>query len=165
MHFFHSPSRISSEWQVSESSLFRKDYANQGKLIVMSWLRFSHSTKLDWPSGDWILDQFDLFNTYSAKINISSLLQITSYRCNQEIHPTFVSFADGIMTTISFRFLKKRTYRPGQPNWEFWQDIPMWKFSNFPAIQILREIKFGWLQKVKNCHFGNFEGFEFWFSA
>ena len=30
-------------------------------------------------------------------------------------------------------------YRPGQPNWEY----PMWKFQNFSATQILREINFG----------------------
>ena len=36
-------------------------------------------------------------------------------------------------------------YRPGQDNWEFW----LWKFSNFPAILILREINFGWVQRVK----------------
>ena len=39
----------------------------------------------------------------------------------------------------------------------------IWKFSKFSAILILREINFGWLQKVKNCRFNNFEGFEFWF--
>ena len=39
----------------------------------------------------------------------------------------------------------------------------VWKFSNFPATLILREINFGWFQKVKNCHFNNFGGFEFWF--
>ena len=53
-------------------------------------------------------------------------------------------------------------YRPGQDNWEFW----LWKFSNFPAILILREISFDWFQKVKNCHLNNFGGealnFDFW---
>ena len=39
----------------------------------------------------------------------------------------------------------------------------MWKFSNFPATLILRDINFGWFQKVKNCHFNKFEGFEYWF--
>ena len=33
------------------------------------------------------------------------------------------------------------------------------KFSNFPATLILREINFGWFQKVKNYHF---VGFDFW---
>ena len=31
------------------------------------------------------------------------------------------------------------------------------------TTQILCEIKFGWFQKVKICHFNNFEGFELWF--
>ena len=39
----------------------------------------------------------------------------------------------------------------------------VWKFSNFPAPLILREIIFGWFQKVKNCHFDRFEGYHYWF--
>ena len=31
------------------------------------------------------------------------------------------------------------TYRPGQPNWEY----TMWKYQDFSATQILREINFG----------------------
>ena len=31
------------------------------------------------------------------------------------------------------------------------------------TTMILREINFGWFQKVKICHFNNFQGFEFWF--
>ena len=38
-----------------------------------------------------------------------------------------------------------------------------WILSNFPATLILGEINFGWFQKVKNCPFNNFEGFELWF--
>ena len=37
------------------------------------------------------------------------------------------------------------------------------KFSNFSATLNLREINFGWFQKVKDCYFNHFEGFEFWF--
>ena len=37
------------------------------------------------------------------------------------------------------------------------------EFSNFPAILVLHEINFGWFQKVKNCLFNYFGGFEFWF--
>ena len=39
----------------------------------------------------------------------------------------------------------------------------VWKFSNFPTPLILREINFGWYLKVKNWHFNNFKGIEFWF--
>ena len=40
----------------------------------------------------------------------------------------------------------------------------MWrKFQDFSATLILSEINFGWFLKVKNCHFNNFGGFEFWF--
>ena len=39
----------------------------------------------------------------------------------------------------------------------------VWKSSNFPATLILHEIDFGWFEKVKHCHFNNFEGLEFWF--
>ena len=39
----------------------------------------------------------------------------------------------------------------------------MWKFQKFSVTNILREINFGWFQKVKNCHFNDFEGFEFSF--
>ena len=40
-----------------------------------------------------------------------------------------------------------------------------WKKTckGFSTSLILREINFGWLQKVKNSHFNNFRGFEFWF--
>ena len=31
-----------------------------------------------------------------------------------------------------------------------------WKFKDFSATQILREINLGWFQKVKNCCFNNF---------
>ena len=37
------------------------------------------------------------------------------------------------------------------------------KISNFTATHTLREINFGWFQKVKNCHLNKFGGFEFWF--
>ena len=37
-----------------------------------------------------------------------------------------------------------------------------WNFSKFSATLILREINFGWCQRVKNCHFIHFGGFEFW---
>ena len=40
--------------------------------------------------------------------------------------------------------------------------ITVWKYNNFPAILILRKIKFVWFQKVKNWHFNNFGSFEFW---
>ena len=33
---------------------------------------------------------------------------------------------------------------------------PVWKFSNFPATMILREINFGWFHRVKNCFFPKF---------
>ena len=36
-------------------------------------------------------------------------------------------------------------------------------FGSFLASLILREINSGWFQKVKNCYFANFEGFEVWF--
>ena len=39
----------------------------------------------------------------------------------------------------------------------------MWKIGNFTATLILREINFGSFQKVKNCRFNNFGGFEFGF--
>ena len=37
------------------------------------------------------------------------------------------------------------------------------KFSHFPGTLILCEINFWWFQKVKNCHYNTFGGFEFWF--
>ena len=40
--------------------------------------------------------------------------------------------------------------------------LTLWNFDNFLATLILREINFGWFQKVKNCHFNNFKDFEFW---
>ena len=46
-------------------------------------------------------------------------------------------------------------YRPGQPNWE----SSIWKYRNISAIQILREINFGWFQKVNDCSFIPFEDF------
>ena len=42
-----------------------------------------------------------------------------------------------------------------------WGYSTVWKFSHFPATLILREIYFGWFQRVKNCHFNTFGGFEF----
>ena len=36
----------------------------------------------------------------------------------------------------------------------------VWKYHNFSVVDILREINFGWVQKVKNCHFINFGGLE-----
>ena len=35
------------------------------------------------------------------------------------------------------------------------------KFYDMPATQILREIKFWWIQMVKNAIFGNFTGSEY----
>ena len=37
------------------------------------------------------------------------------------------------------------------------------ELSNFSDTLILHEINFGWFQKVKNCLFNYFGGFEFWF--
>ena len=38
---------------------------------------------------------------------------------------------------------------------------PVWNFSNFPATQILREINFGWFQKVKTVIFTILETLNF----
>jgi len=38
-------------------------------------------------------------------------------------------------------------YRPGQPNWEY----TMWKFQDFSATQILREINFGCFEAQKTA--------------
>ena len=38
-------------------------------------------------------------------------------------------------------------YRPGQPNWE----NTMWKFQDFSATQILREINFGHFEAPKTA--------------
>ena len=38
-------------------------------------------------------------------------------------------------------------YRPGQPNWEY----TMWKFTDFLATQILREINFGLFEAPKTA--------------
>ena len=48
-------------------------------------------------------------------------------------------------------------YRRGQPNWEYM----MWKFQEFSATQILREINFGYFEAPKNCHFDHFDSSEF----
>ena len=45
---------------------------------------------------------------------------------------------------LYFRLTK---YRPGQPNWE----STMWKFQDFSAIQILREINFGHFEASKTA--------------
>ena len=37
------------------------------------------------------------------------------------------------------------TYRPGQPNWEY----SIWKFQDFSATQILREINLGHFEAQK----------------
>ena len=37
--------------------------------------------------------------------------------------------------------------RPGQPSWEY----TMWKFQDFSATQILREINFGHFEAPKNA--------------
>ena len=39
----------------------------------------------------------------------------------------------------------------------------VWKFSNYPTTLILREIIFGWFQKVKDWSFNIFWGIEIWF--
>ena len=33
----------------------------------------------------------------------------------------------------------------------------MWKFPDFSAKKILREIKFQWIQNIKNCNFRHFQ--------
>ena len=40
----------------------------------------------------------------------------------------------------------------------------VWKFYNFTITQILRELNFGWFEKVKNCHSNHLEAlnFDFW---
>ena len=38
-------------------------------------------------------------------------------------------------------------HRPGQPNWEY----TMWKFQDFSATQILREINFGYFEGPKTA--------------
>ena len=42
-------------------------------------------------------------------------------------------------------FSRLHAYRPGQPNWEY----TMWKFQDFSATQILREINFGHFEGPK----------------
>ena len=46
-------------------------------------------------------------------------------------------------------FLAKNctTYRPGQPNWEY----TIWKFQDFCAPQILRQINFGHFEAPKTA--------------
>ena len=39
------------------------------------------------------------------------------------------------------------TYRPGQPNWEYTK----WKFQQFSATQIFREINFGHFEAPKTA--------------
>ena len=41
----------------------------------------------------------------------------------------------------------KYKYRPGQPNWEY----KMWKFQDFSATQILREISVGHFKAPKTA--------------
>ena len=40
----------------------------------------------------------------------------------------------------------------------------VWKFNNFSANQILREIKFWWFETLKNINFGNLEVLKFDFN-
>ena len=50
-------------------------------------------------------------------------------------------------------------YRPGQPNWEY----TIWKFHDFSANQILREIYFGHFEGPKTAilSFDHLNSFEF----
>jgi len=67
--------------------------------------------------------------------------------------PTF-----SIYNFLAFRICRHQNeYIYAQPNWEFW----LWKFGNFYANLILREINFGWIQMVENCRFNNFEALIF----
>ena len=54
-------------------------------------------------------------------------------------------------------------YRPGQSIWGFWLRTfhTVWKISKLLQTLILREINFGWCQKVNDCCFDIFGGFEF----
>ena len=54
----------------------------------------------------------------------------------------------GVLNTVGFRGtseIENLEYRPGQPNWEY----SMWKFQDFSATQILREIIFGHFEAPK----------------
>ena len=42
------------------------------------------------------------------------------------------------------------------------ENIPKCGNSHFPATLIFHEINFGWFQRVKHCHFNNFEFSEHW---
>ena len=46
---------------------------------------------------------------------------------------------------VSTHTLRVILYRPGQPNWEY----TIWKFQDFYATQILREINFGHFEAPK----------------
>ena len=37
----------------------------------------------------------------------------------------------------------------------------VWNFSHFPVTLPLRDINFGWFQRVKDCHFDNLKALNF----
>ena len=43
----------------------------------------------------------------------------------------------------------EKFYRPGQPQWKY----SMWKFEDFSATQILRQINFGHFEATKTAIF------------
>ena len=62
----------------------------------------------------------------------------------------------------STKFVKRKVSSKIDFKWNSFY-FTVWKFGNFSTTLISLEINFGWFQKVKNCRFNNFEGFEFWF--
>ena len=68
----------------------------------------------------------------------------------------FSSFSNGYSNLTPIEILVLLSWIPASK--EFW----LWKFSNFPAILIIREINFGWVQRVKTVISTILEAMIFW---
>ena len=116
-------------------------------------------------SGCWVKSDWHSMLTICWNWAPASTVESTLFtcNCNDEV-------SSGPRVTTGWKFWKNakkchkfqpkiiyielwlwNSYRPGQPNWDFWFGYSTWeKFSHFPATLILREINFGWFFKVNN---------------
>ena len=86
-----------------------------------------------------------------------TLTQISPPFASQIIMKCNLHLNNNIMMKIIIIFWQIN-YRPGQLNWEY----AMWKFQDFYATQILREINFGHFEDPKNCRFDHLSSSELW---
>ena len=75
-------------------------------------------------------------------------------------HQKYISWKQLFFTNFFSIKTFSRIYLQKMSKRKFVSLSTLWKLGNFPAILILREINFGWFQKVKISHFNNFGGLE-----